>query len=83
MIKRANSTQSILNEVQVEMAHAVAKGYTPEHDDEQGVGHLLQETYDRLSDLKGVSEVDQVRVEMIKLVGLLVAGVATIDRSQS
>jgi hypothetical protein len=40
----------------IDVAHErhrqIEKGYTPEHDDEHGVQHILQEAYDRLRDGK-------------------------------
>jgi hypothetical protein len=71
---------AVLLDVALEMKNAVEQGYTPEHDDEHGSAHLVQEAVHRLTHIGEVASPESARHEVIVAIGLLFNAVATLDR---
>ena len=67
---------TVIEEIQTERAHQVAKGYTPEHDDEHGEGHLLEYLEALIDNPRRRS----TREELVKAGAMIVALIEMRDR---
>lgn len=76
-------TQAVVAEVAEERVRQHALGYTIEHDDAEGLGHLMAEAHYRLGHMGEVSSPEAVRHELLKVAALAVAGIEFIDRQKA
>lgn len=74
-------TGYVLDEIRQERGRQQTIGYTPEHDDAEGVPHLVQEAHYRLGHMGEVASPASVREEMLQAAAILVAGIEAIDRA--
>lgn len=89
MITAPQETFEAILDVTCERSRQEDRGYTPQHDDEQGALHLLEETVGRLNvvgyDLVGgpLADATNARTRIIQCAALLVAAAEALDRNPS
>ncbi len=65
-----------------ERVRQIELGYTAEHDDAQGLIHLIEEAHYRLGHLGETSSPESAREEIKQAAAILVAALELIDRQQ-
>lgn len=78
--EQVEKMNSVLGEVLLERLIQDSYGYTPEHDDEHGVNHILAEAVNRLGNSEAFSHGVVPREELIKIAALVVAAIEATDR---
>lgn len=81
LITAPQETFEALLSVTAERSQQEQKGWTPEHDDEHGVQHLLIEAYERLAIAgfdAGIG--NETRESLVVVAALLIAAIETHDR---
>lgn len=76
-----DETLSVLADLAVVRGHQIAKGWTPEHDDFEGVGHLLEELDGRMWKIDDFDEATAEEIQAIA--GLAVAALEVLERKAS
>jgi len=66
----------VLLQVRAERTRQIERGYTPEHDDQHGLTHLLDEAYARMNSSSS-------RANLVAVAALVVAAIEWIDRSDA
>jgi len=74
------TTTAVILEIGDERLTHFDRGYTIQHDDEEGLGHLIQESHYILGHLGEVSSPGAVRHELKQAASILVAAIEHIDR---
>lgn len=78
--------ERIMDEIYAERARQIEKGWSHEHDDEHGAGHLVQEARGRMNrygnDGKYLVKPYQRKL-LLEAATLLVAAIESIDRQKS
>jgi hypothetical protein len=88
-----NLTSDVADDVIVERVHQVEAGFTPDHDDEHGLRHLIKwakwyadcGVSDVLEDHLGVISVKEAphREKLVQAAALLVAAIEYVDRAEN
>lgn len=84
LITAPQETFEAIHAVTVERSAQEQRGWTPEHDDEHGVQHLLIETYERLA-IAGydAGNGSETRESLVVVAALLIAAIETHDRKRN
>lgn len=82
-IALVKESMEIFTEVIREMQVAVDAGWTRQHDDEHGSGHLVTEAVDRLTHMGEYPTDDAVDFTLIVAIGLLVNAKRTLARART
>lgn len=86
-LERRDKGMRVYYDIKVERTRQIEKGWTPEHDDEHGVAHLVEQTRGRIGELDyWLREPDLIlptRQQLIQVAALAVAAIEVMDRSTS
>ncbi|MDR6867665.1 DNA-directed RNA polymerase subunit K/omega [Microbacterium resistens] len=66
-----------IEDIAAERANQIEKGWTPEHDDDHGFGHLMNQALGRIRN----ELLPPSRSELVQAAALIVAGIEWMDRN--